>query len=146
MKKIRNLVIGALLTIAIILLAGWTTSTRHVDMQFLKDGVPLAGRSIEVLGAKEGLEAEAFRITPDGWVRLPSSYVGKNGACRIKDGDLSHEFIELGFNRGKTTVNFTHSGIESEHTYSFLFYEGRTVTKPMLPNKTSEQVVPPNEP
>lgn len=146
MKKIRNLVIGTLLAIAIVLLAGWTTSTRHVDMRFLKDGVPLSGRSIEVLGAKEGLETEVFRITPDGWVRLPSSYVGKNGACRIKDGDLSHEFMELGFRRGRTTVNFIHSGIESEHTYGFLFYEGRTVTKPMPSNITSEQVAPPAGP
>ncbi len=130
---------GSLITIAVVLLAGWATSTRQVDMRFLKDGVPLAGRSIEVLGAKVGLEEEVFQIPQDGWVRLPSSYVGKNGVCRIRDGDVSHEWMELGFSRGKTTVNFTASGIESEHTYRFLFYESRSQTKPLPNNKTSEQ-------
>lgn len=146
MKKIRKLVIGALLTMTIVLLAGWITSTRNVDMRFLKDGVPLSGRSIEVLGAKEGLEAEAFKIPQDGWVRLPSSYVGKNGVCRIKDGDHSHEFVEIGFRRGRSTVNFTDSGIESAYAYRFLFYEIRTETKPQPSNKTSEQGLPFNGP
>jgi hypothetical protein len=139
MKKKTIILISALLAIAIVLLAGWTASTRQVDMRFLKDGVPLLGRSLEVLGAKEGWEAEVFEIAQDGWVRLPSSYVGKNGACRIKDGDHAHEFMELGFSRGKTTVNFTASGIESEHTYRFLFYESRSRTKPLPNNKRSEQ-------
>ena len=139
MKKRRNLALGALLIIGLAMLSGWATSTRHVDMRFLKDGISLSGHSLEVLGAKEGMEAEVFKIAQDGWVRLPSSYVGKNGACRIKDGDLSHEFMELGFSRGKTTLNFTHSGIESEHAYRFLFYDRRTETKPLPFNKNSEQ-------
>ena len=138
MKKRRNIALGALLVIAIVLLTGWLTSTRHVDMRFLKDGVPLSGRSFEVIGVKEGLEPEVFQIAQDGWLRLPSSYVGKNGACRIKDGDTTHEFMELGFSRGKTTVNFTSSGIRSEHSYRFLFYEDRTATKPLAPKKNSE--------
>ena len=135
----RIILISALLTIAIVLLAGWATSTRHVDMQFLKDRIPLSGRSIEVLGAKEGLETEIFKIPQDGWVRLPASYVGKNGACRIKDGDFSHEFMEFGFSRGETTVNFTALGIESEHSYRFLFFESRKQSKPLPTNKDSVQ-------
>jgi len=131
----KKILISALLTFLIVLLAGWATSTRYVDMQFLKDGVPLSERSIEVLVAKEGLEAEVYKITQDGWVRLPSSHVGKNGVCRIKDGDLSHEFVEFGFSRGKTTVNFTPTGIESEHAYRFLFFERRTQTKSLPSNK-----------
>jgi hypothetical protein len=138
MKKKKNILIVSLLTVAIVLLTGWATSTRHLDMRFLKDGIPLSGGSIEIIGVKQGWEKEVFQISQDGWVRLPSSYAGKNGACRIKAGDHDYDFSKLGFSRGRETVDFTSSGFESEHTYRFLFYESCIRSKQLPINKDSE--------
>jgi hypothetical protein len=140
MKNGHKLVLSALLAIGILLLAGWSTSTRDVDMRFLKDGVPLSGRSLVVLTATDaGWENATYNIAQDGWVRLPSSYLGKIGACSIEDGDIVHKYLAWGFIKGKTTVFFTPTGNESVHVYKYLFYQKRTTMEPQKSYKISEQ-------
>lgn len=138
MKKKKYILIVSLLAVAIVLLTGWATSTRHIDIRLLKDGFPLSGGSIEIIGGKKGWEKEVFQISQDGWIRLPSSYAGKNGSCRIKAGAHDYDFLKLGFSRGREAVNFTASGWESVHTYRFLFYESCIRSKPLPMNKDSE--------
>ena len=110
--------------IAALLTYGWVTSTRLIEMRLMKDGVPLSGLSLDVIGPSENSDWETFKIDQDGWVTLPSSYIEKIGNCGIKEKDkFVQEFVESGFDRGRSTVNFTASGIESQHIYRFLFYQ-----------------------
>jgi hypothetical protein len=137
---IQKFALVTLLTLLIVLIIGWNTSTRYVEMQFLDDGVPLSGHTLDVIGGKEGMETESFEIASDGWVKLPTSYVGKKGVCAIRSGDkLVYEFLENGFNRGQTSVNFNLGAIQSNHSYRFLIFESQTRAKSLKSPKSSEQ-------
>jgi len=139
MKKSRKVALGILMVLGAVLIIGWSFSTRYVEMQFLEGGVPLSGYTLEVIGGNEEVEAESFEISPDGWVKLPSAYAGKKAVCGIRSGeDLVHEFFENGFDRGQTSVNFKPSGVESIHSYRFLFFESQAVTKSVSVIESSE--------
>jgi hypothetical protein len=145
MKKSQKIALGVLMGLVAVLIIGWNSSTRYVEMQFLEDGVPLSGHTLEVIGGKEGMAMESFEIASDGWVKLPSAYVGKKAVCGIRSGeDLVHEFLENGFDRGETTVNFKPRGVESIHSYRFLFFESQAATTSVSETESSEQDIVPN--
>ena len=142
-KKSRIITLVGLTTTIVALIYGWATSTRHIEMRFLKNGVPLSGLSFHVIGPSESSRTETFTIGKDGWVKLPSSYLRQSGICGIeREKKWVYEFVENGFDRGLTTVNFTHSGIASENVYRFLFYE-KTSSATSINKITPAQSHPP---
>jgi hypothetical protein len=141
MKFRHKLYISSLLTIVVLFSYGWATSTRHIDMKFMEDGVPLSGCELHmVLGSDDG-HPEIFHLKSNGGVRIPVSHVGKKAIYAIKRGEeIIHSVYEPKFERGETTVDFRLGGIESTHRYRFLVYDSTTVAKSSkLRKENSEQ-------
>jgi hypothetical protein len=133
MKSKRKKAISVFAAIIVLLAFGWVTSTRHVEMKFLEDGVPIANCELHfmIIGS-DGRENKPLKIDRNGDVRMPNAFAGKRAIYAIKRGDeLLQSIYEPEFERGFTVVNFVGSGIESTHRYRFLFYDSTTTSRSM---------------
>ena len=142
MKTRRKLIIGIAASVGAILVGGWLTSTRHIDMVFLEDGVPLAGCRIELIAGTQS-SPQTHSLGSNGEVRFPSSLVGSKGIYAIfRDQEQLHSIYEESFDRGLTTVDFQPDGLKSTRDYRFLFYHRTTRTQSInLAKIQSEQGV-----
>lgn len=130
MKFRRKFCIAILSVLVLLLLYGWTTSTRHIDMKFLEEGVPLSECELHIISNSKGGLPETLHLGRNGGVRIPETYVGQKAIYAIKRGDdIIHSVYESAFERGHTSVDFRLGGIESTHRYRFLFYDSTTVSK-----------------
>lgn len=124
----------ALVVIAVAILgAGWMTLSRHIDMVFREDGIPLSGCRLELISGGRS-EPQVFSLGTMGEVRLPSSLVGRKCIYGIfRDKELLHSVFGESVDRGVTTVDFKPSGIESIHEERFLFLRQTTRTESINP-------------
>ena len=124
-NKIKIAALIAPFLVAIIGLVGWLTSTRSVEMIFKINDIPCSSCTLRVMAASDS--EESFVMDRDGRVVLPNSFIGRIGICAIERGsERLIVFVEHGFDRGVTSVNFSDAGNRSTHVYRFLGFENKS--------------------